>query len=353
MLLPHLAMAIALGGGAPVKLHALDERDSVAAQHVTLNWKGYEACSNDLDLRRCYHVGVNSHPGLRPQAPCWKPWAFPAKAALVQQPRTSRAKCMPPVSAFTGYLPVSRVIAMGNDPSVDTDLAEGKLYFFAAGCSDMYVKVRETDVVVGNNACGALVELAKKKLSTKNEFKAGKLAVKLLGEQGKARLCGKDMFTALMINYYGNMCTKGNATALEQCIYTDVSMKPTCQWASHKLMQELKLTTAVLRYERPAHNSMEEWQASPPKHYEGHKLVQAPWIWADQRRFWKTEVIRAVPYADETFYDAQFRPCKYQVDSSSKDGQQIYCNDSPALKESLGAIEGPPRARRGMRQKGA
>ncbi|KAL1508517.1 hypothetical protein AB1Y20_004617 [Prymnesium parvum] len=219
-----------------------------------------------------------------------RPFAFPPFARLLDGSEC----CYEKLSML--FLPVThKKDAMGlHAPSLDAHF-----YYFAAGCSDTYVRAGTT--LVARNRYHALQKLKLQQTPRLSLSQAvAWMRLELAWFQGGCNMTAAALI-AKLVSF--NACREYHDPLVQCLISTRIGMT-SINIRLLELMEQLNVDTVVLAYEAPA------------------QLHSFP-------RGWKTEIIRRAPFMKETFYTGDMKPCRIRETSSC-----VYCEKAKLSKAS-------------------
>ena len=244
-------------------------------------------------------------------------FAFPHEARLIGH--TYRCKRVRPANFFaSAFLPIVHQVDAWRwfGPHGQFDATDAHHYYYARGCSDMHIRVSPRKTMVATNRVDAAVRLLALKRHISVE-KADRVFIKLAESV-------QPNWAAPVCNLTGVALVRRIRT-LDVCSYpwlrrADEWGQSSCLhlWKKYgslwvgtlviELMQQVRMHTVVLLHEAPGA--------------------------ASDLRHWKTEVVRARPFQNETLYDAAGSRCTPQLDVQNC----AYCTGSPLTQRACGVV---------------
>ena len=257
-----------------------------------------------------------------------KAFGFPREAKLLANSFRCKRTRLPVFQS--GWLPITHQVDAWRafDPTgvrAGPIVHDAHYYYYGRGCSDVFLRAPAESMLVANNRIDAALRLLAQKHRTSAER-----AVPVLYKDLVAR---RKSWAKPICNLTGRLAMR-RIMALDVC--TQPWLRKPQEWAQstclHRwqegfsgvtrmilgLMRQLRIETVVLLHEAPG--------ALP------------------DLREWKTEILRAVPFDNETLYDAHLRPCPPQtVSAGAYGGRCVFCERSPMAADACG-FSGRPTA---------
>ena len=255
-----------------------------------------------------------SHQGM-------KAFGFPRQAKLVGN--SFRCKRTRPAVFKSGWLPITHQIDAWRafDPTgvrAKSISYDAHYYYYGQGCSDLFLRAPAESMLIASNRIDAVLRL----LAQKHRFSAERAVTTLL----------KDL-VATRKAWASPICNLTGRTALRRIRTLDVCTQP---WL--RKHDEWMQSTCLHRWQE-GFSGVTRLILGLMRQIGTETVVllhEAPGALPDLRE-WKTEILRVLPFNNETLYDAQHRPCLPQsVLAGAYGGRCVFCEESPLAARACG-----------------
>ena len=218
------------------------------------------------------------------------------------------------------WLPVFHTLAQTScTPTADQLCTDPHFYYLASGCSDLYVHAPNGTMLVARNRADAVIRLMSRRYGLMREKALSRIGLEMASSNGgpPGAICGLDgpglinawaSLDACAMAYREQKGQLGDADVRQAlCIHRTRAFVGLLNGLLFRLLDELGMTTVVLLHEAPGADAGPSQSSFP----------------------WKTEIVRAQPYTEDSFFSSTnskgkvFRQCQLAAAPSIK---CLYCS---------------------------